>query len=707
MRETLVLQELLRQLKDSAVRDDFLTGSNGAAKLEQTDMALIDKLLEEGFVAMEGAESVETFETHAHRAADHWVSTVDGKPKQFVGGVTYEHVKRIVRTVQDCGYFDRCFVNAPTTKLPLTHNSSPVDEETETTTSNAEGESTGTPSMVDGSEGAGGGVGSSSSGQPLPNEGTPAAQPTTTTSNPIPVLQGVPFAGNNGGGMVGQPQLPVIAPATEVYFNGFPQPPQPLLDPNSLPEELETGAFSFLQESELDELGNPASAVPAAAVGVPPANSHPSPVPTVIPPQQQPQPPSSLMLINSMVPMTYPMGPQSIVPPVVNHAAPVAAAAVGSSSTPAQSGHLNPVQQLVKTLNAANYHHLMQHQQQMAPVEQQQQQVVSVQPNLPMPQQQSMMGGNMMLNMNGVGGVPPRMAPSSVNPANAPATAAPSAGPTGYEAEVAQKQLAPGVTERTSPLAMPNGAAPAVEQQVTISEWKNEDAARTEDKLTDNRHQKREASAESSSGDRRREDRRPRQNGDRGSSSWNGGAGGNDTNNGGYNASRRRFYDRPNGGGGGGGGTFNGSRMHHRGSGGGGPAGVTEGENGTSGNSSASSSFRTGGGGKPHFNSGRMNGAGGGGGGSNGHSGGYNNGSGGGNKFYRNNDPTYYQQNGGTGKPARQSNGMGSAPTAAAGNWKAKGPHCNGSGGENHRQQQPGYSQTQQAVGGAGTADRN
>lgn len=44
IREALIVQELLKQLKRESVRADFLAGNNGANKLEQSDLELLDAL---------------------------------------------------------------------------------------------------------------------------------------------------------------------------------------------------------------------------------------------------------------------------------------------------------------------------------------------------------------------------------------------------------------------------------------------------------------------------------------------------------------------------------------------------------------------------------------------------------------------------------------------------------------------------------------
>lgn len=45
VREVLIVQDTLRQMNsDSEIREDFLSGSNGAVKLEVEDVELLEKL---------------------------------------------------------------------------------------------------------------------------------------------------------------------------------------------------------------------------------------------------------------------------------------------------------------------------------------------------------------------------------------------------------------------------------------------------------------------------------------------------------------------------------------------------------------------------------------------------------------------------------------------------------------------------------------
>lgn len=610
MRETLILQDLLRKFRnDPNARNDFTTGNNGAVKLDSSDLALIDKLIVEGFIDMDNCESEESFAENAHRAADHWVSTVDGKPKQFLLGITYERVRRVVRSIQDSRYFLRRFDNASTNN-PSTTTQSDValataagDDPEDVSETNTELAATERPSSVE-----------TLSGLSVDANAAPPSVASNDQETFIPVLDASAAKPSNGR-------------AAEKNDASPPPPSSVVIDPNSLPEELQTGAFSFLQDSELEELGlssnqnhsSPLQLQNGMSVGL--RENHPSHIPQQQPQQHQPlipvQPPAAnMVLINPIMSLpgmpvsapgqhpvdhivtggvTPPMFPFPFQNPAVANLPPIPAAAAVPG--------MNPVQQLVKTLHA-NHLHMMQN-----PVDQ---------PSA---------------NVNGVsqvnGGGQPMMMPI-INGAHLP-----------HRVQMAEQSAAPngqirfadpavdGSSNQGEKQGSPVGAM-GVADQMTISEWDpavgTEDAATHKHNNHKNNH-KRETSTESSSGG----DRRTRQNG----------------NESGYNGSRRRYMDRPNNAANGGGSNYNGSRMHRNGG---------DGENGPV------SSFRANMGKSQHQH--RMSG-----------SGGAANGGGGGSTFYRNNDPSFYGQNGVGGggmKPVRQGynqaqvNGRGAA--AAGGN---------------------------------------
>uniref|UniRef100_A0A6B2EJZ2 Putative translation initiation factor if-2 n=1 Tax=Phlebotomus kandelakii TaxID=1109342 RepID=A0A6B2EJZ2_9DIPT len=108
VKDVFVIQDTLENLRCEKAREDFLTGSNGATRLEKKELELLDKLYESSTVKRVPGSNLESYLTNAQKAADHLISTVDGKPKSFCD-TNYERVRNILQTVQNSGYFDKQF----------------------------------------------------------------------------------------------------------------------------------------------------------------------------------------------------------------------------------------------------------------------------------------------------------------------------------------------------------------------------------------------------------------------------------------------------------------------------------------------------------------------------------------------------------------------------------------------------------------------
>ncbi|XP_014355575.2 caprin homolog [Papilio machaon] len=112
IREVLLILDCLMQMGNSEAREDFLNGTNGAAKLTQEDLKILDDLYPEVTPKHElNEEGQSGFHMQTVKAAEHLYAIIDGKPKEILG-TTYAHIKEIVTTVHECGYFDKSVDNA-------------------------------------------------------------------------------------------------------------------------------------------------------------------------------------------------------------------------------------------------------------------------------------------------------------------------------------------------------------------------------------------------------------------------------------------------------------------------------------------------------------------------------------------------------------------------------------------------------------------
>lgn len=106
MREVLLIQDALMNMGTESVREDFLAGKNGAVKLSEEDLKYLDSLYNEVMMKHHREESEPTFLQQVQKVAEHYVAIVDGKQREVVG-TTYNKLKEIITSINQCGYFDQ------------------------------------------------------------------------------------------------------------------------------------------------------------------------------------------------------------------------------------------------------------------------------------------------------------------------------------------------------------------------------------------------------------------------------------------------------------------------------------------------------------------------------------------------------------------------------------------------------------------------
>lgn len=133
-KEILVIQDVLANMGQDNVREDFLAGRNGAVTLTEEDLQRLDDVFVEVSPKREIEEGMLPFNEQAQKAAEHLVNLVDGKNKDFVG-TTYAKLKEQIVAISVCGYFDQ---SAPETSpavvaedVTVIEASAPPEEEPE------------------------------------------------------------------------------------------------------------------------------------------------------------------------------------------------------------------------------------------------------------------------------------------------------------------------------------------------------------------------------------------------------------------------------------------------------------------------------------------------------------------------------------------------------------------------------------------------
>lgn len=87
-------------------REDFLNGTNGAAKLTEDELKSLDDFFAEVTSKRQTETSETPFAQQMHKAAEHFVLVIEGKQREFVG-TTYMKIKETIATINQCGYFDQ------------------------------------------------------------------------------------------------------------------------------------------------------------------------------------------------------------------------------------------------------------------------------------------------------------------------------------------------------------------------------------------------------------------------------------------------------------------------------------------------------------------------------------------------------------------------------------------------------------------------
>lgn len=93
----LVVQDILKQMKEDHVREDFLFGRNGAIILSENDLDLLDQLYA-AVTPKRVSDDPYAFKNHLKCAAEQLMALVDPNPTE---------VKKIIEKIQESGYFDQ------------------------------------------------------------------------------------------------------------------------------------------------------------------------------------------------------------------------------------------------------------------------------------------------------------------------------------------------------------------------------------------------------------------------------------------------------------------------------------------------------------------------------------------------------------------------------------------------------------------------
>lgn len=248
-KEILVIQDVLANMGQDNVREDFLAGRNGAITLTEEDLQHLDDVFVEVSPKREIEEGMPPFAEQAQKAAEHLVSLVDGKNKEFVG-TTYAKLKEQIAAISTCGYFDQ---SAPETNPPAVEEGAVVEAV----------------------------VAAAPEEEPEPEDTEPQVVQSATFQSNIASVVEVPLVVESS---------PAVMPVVETAGQYIAQ--LPINDVISSVMSSVTGSLNFIQESELESPDVGVSQVPAQPVTIPTqtfTNANFS-APPVIPAAQPPYP---------------------------------------------------------------------------------------------------------------------------------------------------------------------------------------------------------------------------------------------------------------------------------------------------------------------------------------------------------------------------------------------------------------------------------
>jgi hypothetical protein len=214
VREVVVIQDLLRQLKNDAIRNDFLKAQNGACLVDVSEMNVLEQFSKYTIPVHPNFSNEPSFSNSAKASADHFSFVVDGRNRQFMEtGFTYEKIRDLFQRIQSCGYFEK--------------DIEMVDEPERPTES-------GTPQTDDLDIGkeekhAGGGGGIVSSNQPGHSTSSAASSSSVLSSSIVPTPQAAIAS------VMPSAPLPTQIPNPTQLFNGNVSGIMPVMQHNVMP----------------------------------------------------------------------------------------------------------------------------------------------------------------------------------------------------------------------------------------------------------------------------------------------------------------------------------------------------------------------------------------------------------------------------------------------------------------------------------------
>lgn len=108
VREVLMIQDILQQLKMESVRNDFFNQRNGACFINKAEMDFIDKFTQHAVPVRPNFSNDPSFANAAKTSAEVFSFLVDERNREFQDtGFTFEKGKELFNRIQTCGYWEK------------------------------------------------------------------------------------------------------------------------------------------------------------------------------------------------------------------------------------------------------------------------------------------------------------------------------------------------------------------------------------------------------------------------------------------------------------------------------------------------------------------------------------------------------------------------------------------------------------------------
>lgn len=199
----MLIQETIAQLLDCNVRNDFLSGRNGACKVGVTELEFLNKFGKLMNPVRPSYSNETTFSNSVKSVAEHLCNVADGRPRLFAdSGYTYDKIKDLLTKIQSCGYFEK--------NIKFVAEEKPIECEVDKTIDDQESEN-------DDSEGK------AEEQKDVVQAPAPSQIPTQTFAVTLPVVLSAPIPVVQPQQM--QPQLQQQTQSTGIASNNKNQPP--------------------------------------------------------------------------------------------------------------------------------------------------------------------------------------------------------------------------------------------------------------------------------------------------------------------------------------------------------------------------------------------------------------------------------------------------------------------------------------------------